>query len=30
MAPQPAWVTGPKHGVPRETMTHDVPRSLHS
>src|SRR5215470_8978702 len=30
MAPQPAWVTGPRHPIPRATMTHEVPRSLQS
>ncbi len=30
MAPQPACVTGPRHGVPRVTMTQTVPRRLQS
>ena len=30
MAPQPAWVTGPRQGVPWATITHTVPRRLHS
>ena len=29
-APQPAWVTGPRHGVPWATMTQVSPRRLHS
>ena len=30
MAPQPAWVTGPRQGVPWATITQGVPRALHS
>ena len=30
MAPHPAWVTGPRHGVPWATITHVLPRRLHS
>ena len=30
IAPQPAWVTGPRHGVPWATITQTVPRRLHS
>ena len=29
-APQPARVTGPRHGTPRATVMHVVPRALHS
>src|ERR1039458_8121743 len=30
MAPQPACVTGPRQAVPCATITHTVPRRLHS
>jgi len=29
-APQPAWVTGPRHGVPFATATQTLPLRLHS
>ena len=29
-APQPARVTGPRHGIPDDTATHTTPRRLHS
>ena len=30
IAPQPVWVTGPRHGSPRATTTQATPRRLHS
>src|SRR5579885_2488331 len=30
IGPQPACVTGPRQGMPCATITHTVPRSLHS
>ena len=29
-APQPAWVTGPRHGTPSATATQVTPERLHS